>query len=669
MAQIPLGNFGGAQPQETGPTPINPAAFDHHSATETLGEAGMATAQTMQQDVQVRQRAAAALTLAKTTNDLGDIHDQIARGVADGSIPADQAQATLKEQSDKVMQPALDAMSPFQRMQVQTALVSTTGQLDRSLQGVIAKRRQSETATVIDSYGEQVQRQAAQLGPKWASDKYGAMVDFTGGAAGWTPEQMAVKKQAFTENTHFDFFDEAGVQALERGDINGLKAVQTNLNGPAGDALDPAKRAALGHRLFAYQSSLEAKQARDQNAAAEADRLRLNTATDLYNQATDLVTKGQYLSPDFIQQVSDASAGTPLAPAVQHLMGAQTAIAGFATQTAAQRNAVIESERSRAATPGVGTNPDNAKAVEAMVKIDTAARAAAKDNPWQAAESYGVIQHAPQIDATNLTDALPIIASRMKDIGKVENWVGTKVSPLQPEEAEQISKGLRSLPPDQAASLLSSMGGVVKDADRIAAIAKQVGDKDGTMGLAMGYAGDQTNSGRLVAELILRGDRAIKDKAVLVDESKQTGWKAEIAKQINDAYPNPQIAEAAKDAAFKIAAARSAMGNGEDLDIAIKLATGGIIDHGQGRIPVPYGMQTAGDFDKALKLITPDTLAPQVPNSMVVAGRAMIPLSTFVASLPDATLVHAGQGLYNVRAGNALVTNTDGKRITLQVKP
>ena len=46
-----------------------------------------------------------------------------------------------------------------------------------------------------------------------------------------------------------------------------------------------------------------------------------------------------------------------------------------------------------------------------------------------------------------------------------------------------------------------------------------------------------------------------------------------------------------------------------------------------------------------------------------------MPLAQFVATLPKASLVHAGQGLYNVRAGSGVVTNSAGKRITLTVNP
>jgi hypothetical protein len=318
----------------------------------------------------------------------------------------------------------------------------------------------------------------------------------------------------------------------------------------------------------------------------------------------------------------------------------------------------------------VGTDPLSDKLLTAATTMDEKLRAAAKDNPWEAAQHAGVIKDAGQIDPANPAQALQVVQQRMATLPLIERWTGDRASPLQPKEAETVSKMVRAMPFDQAASFLGNLGQAVGEQERIAAVGKQLHDKDGTLGLAMLYANSQTTQGRYTAELVLRGEQALKDKQVLDDSTKSTGWKAQIAAQINGAYSNREVENATKQAAYLIMAARSSdtTQGGVDIENAVKLATGGIVERNGGKVPLPYGM-TEGDFDKRVKAITPESLASQAPGGTVRAGSATLPLAEFVKGLPDAQLVHAGQGLYSVRAGSGFVLNSAGQRIVLKVNP
>ena len=44
-------------------------------------------------------------------------------------------------------------------------------------------------------------------------------------------------------------------------------------------------------------------------------------------------------------------------------------------------------------------------------------------------------------------------------------------------------------------------------------------------------------------------------------------------------------------------------------------------------------------------------------------------LADFFKALPDAGLVHAGQGLYQVKAGAGVATNSRGVPVVLKVQP
>jgi len=122
------------------------------------------------------------------------------------------------------------------------------------------------------------------------------------------------------------------------------------------------------------------------------------------------------------------------------------------------------------------------------------------------------------------------------------------------------------------------------------------------------------------------------------------------------------------DAAYYIQAGFSAEGGGEDIARAVRMAAGRIIEQPNGKkLPLPPGMEER-TFEKRIESIQPADLASQASNGMVYVGQTQVPLDEFVKSLPEASLVHAGPGRYNVSAGSGLVLNQQGKRITIEVR-
>ncbi len=768
MATIPVGNFGnriadaGAAPRAIQGDPIGDAA---QGAIQT-GQAiiGRQQAEQKQRDEQ-SQRATAALALAKVNNALHDAHDEAATGISDGSLPIDDVGPFMEKRTAAIRKDFTSTLTPEQRGMVDDNIETTAGGLSRSLNGIINKRKQSETAATVDQFGEQVARDGMRKGPGWASEKFDAMVDFTAGAAGWSPEVAGRKKQAFREASHYAFFDAAGTGAFVKGDVEAIQKVRDQMAGDTGESMDPVKRTTLDHQLFGYQQNILAKQARAANAADEEARKRHNEAVDVYNQGIDLAMSGAQFSPDFIKDMTTKAEGTEMAPAVLELISKQADISGFATKPASDRAAMLNAYRADRATPGVGIDPASQKMLTAMETMDGKLRQQFNDNPWEAAQSAGVIRDAGEIQPGNPSETISTIQNRMQTIGRIEAWGGKKVSPLQPREVDLVGKMVRAMPVDQAASMLARIGSGVGDAERVAALAKQMGDKDGTLGLAMMYANSQTTQNRYTAELVLRGEQAIKDKLVKPDEAKETGWRAEIAKQVRGAYSNREVEDAAVNAAFLVLAARTADGSQGDVNVdnAVRLATGGITERNGAKIPLPSGMSES-DFDKKIKAVTPADIVPQLntaPNfgkgnidlskrpvvrnkdgsistvrsmsanidgtetllptvsesgqvmtdqqaieqyrrtgkhlgkfstpqeatayaqdlhrqqeqqysgagAVVFSGLKPIPLADFVASLPSAQLVHAGQGRYNVRTGSSLITNAQGQRITIKVNP
>lgn len=434
--------------------------------------------------------------------------------------------------------------------------------------------------------------------------------------------------------------------------------------------LDGSKLVPLMSKAQAAVNAQQAALEREIEKANREQERREKVGKEAFGSISELLTAGKIPSPEFVGEVADKVTGTAFAVPFLALVKEQGNDARFATKPLAQQAAELEQTRARAATPGVGISADEQAAYERKQRMNAAIQRDATENAWQAAQDRGVIQRAPAAQIATIQDAQQVVGARMRQIASVEDWVGKPVSPMQPEEAAQVGRLVRTLPPDQQSTALASFGASIGNADRVAAFARQMADKgDRTLAMAMSYANSQTTSGRLTSEMILRGERALKDGVVKVDNMKESGWRAEIAKEIGDATLNQDVRQQWIDSAFLIQAAIAADNGGTDIRRAVNLATGGLREQRDGsKIPRPYGMSD-DTFTQRIAALRPADLAQQAPGGQVFSGKTAIPLEQFMQQLPQASLVHAGQGRYAIRAGQGFVTNAAGQRITLDLNP
>lgn len=443
--------------------------------------------------------------------------------------------------------------------------------------------------------------------------------------------------------------------------------------GPTGadwiDAATPAQIKTWNDQATTKIRMIEAQQGRE----AEA---REKLAERTFGQALELSQKGQYFDAPFQTALLTATRGTAFEQEAAGLIADQKNTAGFASGSAAQRDAALSAMRSRGADPAQGTNPGMSKELAKLEGIDTAIKTAVARDPWEAAQQYGVLKEAALTPITSGQDALKVIGERIAAAGPVESWAGAKLSPLRPQEAAQFADLVAKLPPSQAASLLGQVGQQIGDAERTAALARQIKDKDDVLATAMSFAGTQTSEGRYAAELVLLGNQAIKDKTIKADGAIETGWRASIAKQVRGAYVNRQVEDQVVNAAFLIAAAK-----GGDVDNAVRLATGGgVIDFNGSKVPMPVGYAADGGqsgaedkFRKAIASVDPAQLFSQATDGKVYAQGVPMNASEFLQNLPKSQLVMAGRArgggnAYWVRSGTSLVTNVDGVPIRFILK-
>lgn len=660
--RIPQGNFGNvvAQPQRQAQAPQDNQVAN---ALGRVAQAGMQVADDLQQAQQQKQRSQAASVLATMDNDAHDLNDQISRDLSEGKIKPEEALPTYQKRFGELKAERIKGLAPEQLEVIDAHLIRTNGSVERNLKGAVVKRTQQDVGANLTTISEQLQRSAMRNLPG-SLETWDKVVDSMGPQAGLDPARMADMKQRFKEGATFNFANATLEGAAQAEDLELVRAARAKIEGEEGEAIDPARRTALITKAYAYENAILASGVREQEKAKRELEARENKARDALKDTQELMLNGRYLDAPHLARLADITAGTSAAGAVQEIVKSQAQVAGFASLPLNQQAATIERMQARGSTPGVGTNPDEQKRLDAMQRIYDGGKKAYEENPWQAAQERGVIKDAPTFNVANVQQAQQVLGERMQQIHQIEVAAGRKISPLQPQEAEQIGRLVRSLPPDQQSTALATFGQVIGDGDRLVDFARQIDAKDKVLGTAMMLAGAKTTQGRYVSELVLKGERALRDKAIVVDDMKETGWRGTAANEIRGVYADDELADRLIDASYYAQAGLTAEGGG-NIKQAIKLVTGGIIERNGGKIPLPYGMDE-DTFEKRIEAVKPEQIA--APGGQVFVGKTPVPVAQFVQSLPDAALEHAGNGKYVVRAGMGYVTKADGKKLVIEVR-
>lgn len=259
-----------------------------------------------------------------------------------------------------------------------------------------------------------------------------------------------------------------------------------------------------------------------------------------------------------------------------------------------------------------------------------------------------------------------MVSNRLEQAQTVGLWSGTNVSPLDAREAESVRNMLEALPAKQRSQAIATVSAAVGP-KAASAIALQLDKQSKPLALAFATATQQTTTGRYTSELILKGDQAIKDGAVMKDDKKATGWKATIAQEIEGAFGNERAAQAVKEAAYYITAGIAQENGGSvgssDIKRAVRLAVGGdIIERNGKKLPIPAGMD-ASDFEQRLKTAA-GTVAK---HGSVRVGGVEMKADEFAAALPGQELMPVGLGRYAVIVKGRPVTS-NGKPLVIEVK-
>ncbi|MBW6494577.1 MAG: hypothetical protein K0B16_08490 [Burkholderiaceae bacterium] len=241
---------------------------------------------------------------------------------------------------------------------------------------------------------------------------------------------------------------------------------------------------------------------------------------------------------------------------------------------------------------------------------------------------------------------------------------GTRPTIMSAQEADAFGQYLGSLQSVDKARVLGQVFAGVGPAG-VQSLSTQLNDKHGTLAVAAMLSAHRTSEGNNAALLYLQGKEAIEQNRAKINDAKEYGTRAKIYKALEGVYQTPQGLAAAAEAAYGIYAKFRADGGG-DVEQAVNIATGGVVEHNGGKIAKPYGWSDSR-FTDALKTTLPARLIAQ--GGTFTAGGAALKAADLAKFLPAARLQTFGQGSYLIRVGGDVVRDATGAPFVLKVAP
>lgn len=680
MAQIPGSQGLGevvARPQRFNETQIPKAAFGTDlAATVANVGAEMYRAEQEQARIADQTRRAADRAIAVTemqfaADDLAVIDNEFADGIKSGTIDKSKAREEYTLKARERAATALTGVPAEHRADVQRDLDHRIRKGTLGITKSVTLRDQHDVRSGIDQTIEAASRLYLK-DPAAADSMVAGTLESLGPYSGLAPEQINKVGQAYRENSRYTK-GYTMVNEARRSNTD-LAKVETILGGEQFADMDPQRKAQLLTTVEGYKvANLQKAEAEARRREAEAERY-MRKAEAQFNAAQSITNSGKVLSPEYVDQVSKAVAGTPYALAFKESLKSAAANTSFGVQPMAVQAKLLE--QARAGLNASGTNPGAEKRIASLQHIhDEAVRDYAKD-PLPAALERGVLTALAPLDTSNLQGMVAGLTARVAQSQIVGQQVGKLVSPLTMQESEKVHDLLALLPAADRSKAVAQIS-TVAGPQVSSALAEQLAKKDRALGLAFGMAGMATTEGRYTSELVLRGAAAKKDgtstKGEKEPDVKAARWKATAAAQLDGVFPTPALTDAYRDAAefimHGIAAENAGRLSTRDMERAVELATGGkIVDRNGRKIALPAGVDE-DMLDKRLRSVTRDELLKQAPGGTVRAGGQEVFLEDFAKSLPGQELIYAGPGRYSVIVGGRPVTNAEGKRLVIGVAP
>ena len=679
MATIDPGNFGNyTAPQvRSGRTarPV-PGAFDTASGFSDLARGAGAAANVAAQVSAIERRQAEIETeRARVESERAQRIEEATRAkrdsialteaagiqaqaiVDDDTIPRDQKEGRFTEwltERRAQLEPTYKVPDILGQQQ---ATIDEVGSRSRvAMRDSLTRKDQAQAAANVAQALESMGRQALAAGDaeQYILDAH-KLIDLTAGAAGWDPLEAAKQKQIVSET----WTETVVAQRVNEDPEGALEA----LEGGAYERLDPKVRTAMiGHA----QAELE----RRANRARIEAEARVAKAGRAMAQLSDIYEQG--LQPD-AQHVAAAAAlaqGTEYEGTIQAMQGAAADRARFAMAPIAQQQAELEAMRSRYTNPAQGATPAEAwgyrwreRQLEATEQ-DIRARGG-----LMAAAARGVIE-LPPLDVDNPESLAYGLGARRDAAAAASAWAGRPVGLLTPSELRGFSENLKRTPADQQATVIEGFARAVGDPQEFRNIMLELAPSNGAAASAGRLLVDRAPGARDAADKILKGESYLNPPGEgakpLVRLPTAAAFERKFDDLTGEAYvASPRVRGMDLDNTRRVYAALSAEAgdytqdpedvDGERMQKALEIATGGVGEYADAMVILPRGMPEA-------------ELRQRVQERLLELNRAgRLPPGFNDRELLDLQIENAPRG-YHVKHGGAFLLDRDGRKVVIDPK-
>lgn len=624
--------------------------------------------QMMQDDAEqtrLADAAAKATTLQRmheTEQDLRDAAEEIAGRVATGQLDKDEAPNEWKQISSERMMRGLEGVSPDYAPIAKGQLESKARTYGRVVRQGVVRRQQDETRAGLLSYLE-TQERFAVTNPDAALNAATTAIAELAPYAGYGAQDAAKLTQGFRERAAAN-----RAQDMVRGASEDISALDTALASLQGDAfadLTPEKRGQIENQVLARKSYLQQREqtriAREEAAAAR----RAREAEEAYKATQTIIDNGAIPSPEYLDIVSAKTSGTPYGDALKTLLKQSSERTGFASLSPQQQQAQLLELRARANT--LGTTPELEARIRTMTEIASKTQSQIETDPLLYGVNRRLIDEVQPVDLSNPQVLPAVLQQRAEQAATVSARIGRPVSPLLRSEAEQLAQQLGSLPVPQQRAMVSTIARSLEPR-QAQALASQIAPKDDTLGLALFLSSNAQRAPRDPAELVLLGADAIKAGRIkpASDDSLARDDHRDIADRLSEVqWPTTQARDAAISAAQKVYDGLRGTGK-RSVREAINLATGGLTEWADAKVPMPYGM-TPRDFRRSLESLDPKRVEEMAGGPQVFVGAQSLEVSTLVRNINAVRLIPAGVGSYALESGGQLVLTSRGVPLRIKI--
>lgn len=679
MARIPMGDFGALVPEARRTPTASAAQLDGglSQAVQGLARTGTGIATNMiderlqlekeaqrQAEADVRKaadqhdRLTSSETLVKVRNDVGMLSMELAQDIAAGKFaPADTGRE-YDERAQKLLRTRLEGMRPDLAEQVRVGSLSEIGSGRLKALGEAAGQTRSMAKGALMGLGEELQRAALTDRPR-AVELYRKSLETSGPGAGMQPDDIQRELANFKEKTA-----RAQADALINGardDLPSLDALQKRLNGPEFADLAPEQRGPMEARILQRKQYLDNQRTQQiVRSQAVADR-RENAAERAVGEFEKMVDMGQMPDALTMKVFAEKVSGTSYAPRLRSMVAQAGDRAGFAQLSPDQQRAKILDLRAKATTEG--TNPDLQARIARYETIQRSTDAALADDGLTHGARTGLVVLQP-LDLGNLNTLGPQLAARSQAADTVAARVKRDVSPMTKPEAQQVGDMLGMLAGREREKAVLTLARSMSPS-QAQALSKQINDRDPSLGLAMFQAAANPTGAAL--PLILRGQDAKKAGRIKDDEQSKRNAQ-DIAKQMEGInWGTPAARDYAAKTAEAILAGMRDRGDGSVRE-AVKLATGGVGEWADSKVPLPPGMDSR-QFERRLEDMAKDPakLAGAMGAQQVTVGGKAMTAAELARQFGRVNLISAGPGRYALESGGQVVLGANGRPVRINL--